>query len=602
MRDYTDKYMYLFYIAQAAGFERVSLVPEPTAALIAHVKENQTSFDTAFKTQNHFAETWAVVDCGGGTTDFCKVMVRASEVNQEIHWITDVKKISGCRFLGGTDFTQAICNIIVNRIQSKTPTIRFSKHDHQDIYERAEEIKKILSSQSKAHCSIRFGERYSITITREEFELSIQNLKKQFAEELLICIESDINNASDTSNKNKKDILYDDIDRVLIVGGSGDCQFITKLVYNTLPTPTTIETVSHPRDMVALGAAYVASIRLQKKNYTNFKFHTVSGHAIGIGLQSKKMFELIPSNSKLPFIQKYDELVNSDKDIIDCNIYEGNSKYVVNNVRIGGTTIEFSTPQQKYTATLVLTVNLNINGVLEIKASCPQDPYATAIIKGYGNINTINKSKVILAGQHAKTNNNQTNKTVPEHATDSDTEIDDNDENASTKYNESDSITNDDPSQAEMEIFHNKDNNSIEEKGSNIFNNTDSNLNNSKFSVQNDNYIPNITVCDKENDANLSNKCSTKQNNKKVSINENNNQYYEDNQHVNHINKNNSDHNANQNNSTIEAVSAGHNKLQTNTASKTKNMNNKKRTFDDIVDQKKQNEPPKKKLRLTFGN
>jgi len=222
---------------EAAGFEDIELINEPSAAALAHGHENEL--------EDH---TLLVYDFGGGTLDTSLLEITDDEYT--------VLTTTGNNELGGSDFTRAIMEELASRYEDENGVHLLDDIDDSEIEENlrdASEAAKItLSSQKEAEIKEPFlgslgeGEIVSVetTLTRSTFE----NITEDLLEEARKPIEQ--------VKKDVEEVGNSDIDEVLLVGGSTHIPSVKDMVADETGTEPT--TTFDPDKIVAQGAAVYA--------------------------------------------------------------------------------------------------------------------------------------------------------------------------------------------------------------------------------------------------------------------------------------------------------------------------------------------------------
>jgi len=238
--------------AQKAGLDVSHLINEPTAAALAY----------SFLSQKELNGTFVIYDLGGGTFD-CTI---AKVSGQEVEVLTS----EGVRELGGKDFD----NVIVDMVKKQFEQQSGKKLDLFNIND-AESMKITLSVRENAAQSVTNSDGFAdISISREEFEESISNLILQ-AE---MAIESALN---------RLDLSPNDIDNIILVGGSSRMPIVKKSIKKIFGVEP--EIYGNPDESVALGAALYAAYKsessslnpLQQKAVSSMKLQEKSGIYLG---------------------------------------------------------------------------------------------------------------------------------------------------------------------------------------------------------------------------------------------------------------------------------------------------------------------------------
>jgi len=319
--------------ARNAGLEVLRLIPEPTAAAIAYGL-NQGK-----------AQTIMVYDLGGGTFDISIMKVMGNDF--------EVVAVDGDSRLGGDDFDDAISKLLYKQITKDTgEDVEYKKerpyiNARQKIKEASEKAKIELSEKDYIEIIIPnlIGD-YSL-----EFELTI----KEFSSLIRPLLNKTIDKMKNVLNQAK--MTSDDIDRVILVGGSTKSPLVKEIVKREIRDPYMAQNVD---EVVSNGAAILAAnlgTPKQERNDLNLpdiyiKEKTV--HSYGIDLidmdSNVKYYHVItPRGSLLPLrtgmicctAMPYQSGVTT-------NVYRGESRKLSSNEKIGSLTLKISTPQKDY--------------------------------------------------------------------------------------------------------------------------------------------------------------------------------------------------------------------------------------------------------------
>ncbi len=278
---------------QIAGLNVIAIINEPTAAALA--------FGISKGTERE--QTIMVYDLGGGTFDVTIMRFDSSNIT--------VLGTAGDRKLGGCDFDNKIIQAVMDAASKEGIDISKDIAARQDLQLKAEIAKKSLSTKDKTNIILNIsGKPYKYTITREDF--------LDLVEPLLYRTVSSMENACDEAG-----IEYDDLDKILLVGGSTKmpvvCDFIRE------ETGITPSSEVHPDEAVAIGAAYhvldvlkTQQKKAQKSNDTSnkvldadipatskqYSFKDVTSHGIGVVMQDQfgdlVNSVILPKNTQVP--------------------------------------------------------------------------------------------------------------------------------------------------------------------------------------------------------------------------------------------------------------------------------------------------------------
>lgn len=297
-----------------AGLNVIRVINEPTAAAIT------------FGINSAQDGKVLVYDLGGGTFD-----VTIMDINQGNF---DVIATGGDSQLGGINFDQKILSIIIERLTEQGCLI----DDEDDalmaeLREKAEKTKIQLTTIESARPVFTInGKTYRIEITRVDFERETKSLMQRT--ELLL------NEVLET-----KSLTWQDIDYLLMVGGSTRMPMVKKMLENLYGKEVTYKV--DPDTAVCLGAAIFASTLSSDKDLEMSNFSTslepyskvsnkiavsdVTSQSLGVitvdssNQNRVKNTVIIPHNTKIP--AKKSEIfftVIDSQTKIEISVTEGN--------------------------------------------------------------------------------------------------------------------------------------------------------------------------------------------------------------------------------------------------------------------------------------
>jgi molecular chaperone DnaK (HSP70) len=262
---------------EKAGLNVLRLIPEPTAAAISYGLDKGKE------------QTIMVYDLGGGTFDVSILKVEGNNFR--------VIAVDGDAFLGGDDFDQEIVNYLSARFEEKTGKdllADFSKEGliaKQKLKESAEKAKIELSQSLSTEIIIPdlLGTPFEVELTREQYNVLIK-----------LLLDKTINKMRSVLSAAK--LTPDDIDRVILVGGSTRNVAVRELVAKEIKEPFTSDRVD---EVVSNGAAILAaSLSLPEEDFTPIEVTNVTAHSLGVDMlnEFRQLYfqSIIQKNSPYP--------------------------------------------------------------------------------------------------------------------------------------------------------------------------------------------------------------------------------------------------------------------------------------------------------------
>lgn len=258
--------------AEEAGLNVLLLLPEPTAAAICHGFNKEKD------------QTILVVDLGGGTFDVSLLEVKNNNF--------EVKAIDGDSFLGGDDFDYAIVQFLNEWVLKNTgKDISKDAVIQQMLKENAEKIKIELSAAKST----------DILISDHGIEIDINRFTvdqyKQLIQPYLGKIVEKIQNVLSAAKMG-----IDDINRVVLVGGSCKHPIIKELITQQFKTPFLDDDMD---TSVSRGAAIVCHSLLAPTHADSVHFEDVIPQSLGIDmivteLERRQFIPILRRNTKYP--------------------------------------------------------------------------------------------------------------------------------------------------------------------------------------------------------------------------------------------------------------------------------------------------------------
>ncbi|KAG4100008.1 actin-like ATPase domain-containing protein [Neocallimastix lanati (nom. inval.)] len=254
--------------AEKANLHVLALLNEPSAAIVYYAyKKRVDRGNNPQSPINTPSKTYLVCDIGGGTTDLTVAKFSNDEPVKIIGY-------GGDTFLGGEDITAAIMNYVIEQtkeqfnvdlgaLSEKKPKLR-----HQ-LYNKCEEAKIRLSGGKRMSVEVDISDlggfeekedededdedEYFIELTGDKFV----EICKDIFDRIITCLDNFF-------EKLKDKIKKEDIDCVIMVGGSSNIPSIIDLVKNYFNGEVPLDH-SSDTEVVARGASiYASSLGLKK--------------------------------------------------------------------------------------------------------------------------------------------------------------------------------------------------------------------------------------------------------------------------------------------------------------------------------------------------
>ena len=244
-------------IVELAGLDASTtvLVTEPEAAAVYYASAERLPPGSVV----------AVYDLGGGTFD--TAVVRIADTGLEL-----LGTPHGIEHLGGIDFDAAVLGQVREslglRLDALDPEAPATEATFARLRDACVRAKEALSADPDAVVEVALPDGPAeVRITRSELEALVRPALEPTVEALRRAIGS-------------AGLTPDDIDRVLLVGGSSRIPVVGEVVASTLGRPVAVD--AHPKHAVALGAAAMAAGEEQASGFAPL------GSEMPVGLLSER--------------------------------------------------------------------------------------------------------------------------------------------------------------------------------------------------------------------------------------------------------------------------------------------------------------------------
>ena len=331
--------------AVLAGFRRVWLLNEPTAAAVAHTSRGQGT------------ERVVVVDFGGGTCDV-SCLERSGDTYR-------VHSSLGDGALGGRDIDARVVRLLHNKLSDYRDTYRSEDPVVTLLLERAAEHAKMeLSVRPEVEAELPFlhlraATHPSVRLRREELEDAIGDVLAR----LTGIVDRAVYEAGFDSG----------FDTIVFAGGSTRIPAVRKAVLRNYKNVRVAERIV-PEEVTARGAAHFA----HEVESAAFSLHEAMAATVAIETDDGRCVPLIARNSSLP-AERTREFVTTAAELrqVDIHLVQGESRVAAENQSLGR--FVFDCGNATHPMRIVVQTAVDVNGVVTVRVHSPEDARSSTV-------------------------------------------------------------------------------------------------------------------------------------------------------------------------------------------------------------------------------